>query len=72
VNIKQRNDRLQPTVLFIVTNVAISCLAKPAQTQILVLVNPNPNDNFMREQLNSSGSNTPAPLQNLGIARRLV
>jgi hypothetical protein len=65
VNIKQRNDRLQLTLLFTVTNVAIYCLAKPAQAQILVSADPNPQDNFMREQLNSSGSNTSAPLQNI-------
>jgi hypothetical protein len=90
VKIQQRNDSLQFALLFIVTSVVVSCLSKPAQTQILVLAEPhlsldrvkqinfstdlnatlvqNPNDNsdrFMREQLNSSGSNTPAPLQNL-------
>jgi hypothetical protein len=89
VDIKQRNKVLQPALLFIVTNVAICCLAKPATTQALVDASPklpigkvksinfsnalsetllqNPNDNsdrFMREQLNSGGSNLPTSLQN--------
>jgi hypothetical protein len=72
VSIKQRHNDRQFALLFIVTSVTISCLAKPAQTQILALADHSidlgeseridlsgkPNDNSYRFMREQLNSNS--------------